>query len=108
MKTKFLTVLLLGLLLNSCKKEKPGTNEIFIQSETSNGFNPSSITINKGTTVTWTNKHSEVHTVTSNTGAFNSGDLTKGKQFAYTFTTAGTYAYHCIYHSPMKATVIVQ
>jgi plastocyanin len=70
-------------------------------------FSPATLTVKVGTTVTWTNQDSAAHTVTSDTGLFDSGNMPQGKTFSYTFTTAGTYAYHCTYHAMMKATVVV-
>ena len=71
-------------------------------------FNPSSITVPMGTTVTWTNNGSVTHTVTSDTGAFDSGNLAPGKTFTFTFSQSGSFAYHCKIHTYMHATVVVQ
>jgi plastocyanin len=71
-------------------------------------FNPATLTVKVGTTVTWTNQDPVVHTVTSDTGLFDSGDMAQGATFSYTFTTAGTYIYHCIpHHAKMMGTVVV-
>lgn len=71
-------------------------------------FSPASITVPVGTKVTWTNQDSTTHTVTADDGkTFDSGNLANGATFSFTFTTAGTFAYHCAIHSSMKATVIV-
>jgi plastocyanin len=85
-------------------KGSPGTNEVWIQNMV---FTPSSITVKEGTTITWTNQDGINHTVTSDSGLFNSGPLGTGKTFAFTFTTAGTYTYHCSIHPSMTAKVIV-
>jgi plastocyanin len=37
----------------------------------------------------------------------DSGDFGPGGTFQHTFAAAGTYAYHCIHHSPMSGTVVV-
>jgi hypothetical protein len=71
-------------------------------------FSPTSLTIKAGTTVTWTNSDSYAHTVTANDNSFDSGNLGSGKTFSKTFSTAGTYPYHCNIHASMKATIIVQ
>ncbi len=72
-------------------------------------FSPSTITINKGDTITWTNADSAPHTVTSDSGSeLNSGTINNGGVYSHTFNTAGTYKYHCAFHTSMKATVIVQ
>jgi plastocyanin len=71
-------------------------------------FDPSNLTVKTGTTVTWTNMDSVNHTVTSDTGLFDSGELGKGSTFSYTFDKAGVYTYYCIpHHSKMQATVTV-
>jgi plastocyanin len=72
-------------------------------------FSPSSLTINVGDTVTWTNMDSAPHTVTVSSGPvkFSSGNLAKGQSFSYTFTKAGTYKYYCAVHPDMTGTVIV-
>ncbi len=71
-------------------------------------FSPGTITVKVGTTVTWTNKDGTTHTVTSDTGAFDSGNLAANGKYSYTFSAAGTYPYHCTIHPYMKGTVIVQ
>lgn len=84
----------------------PGANEVWIQGM---AFNPSTITVAAGTTITWTNKDATGHTVTSKDGKFvGSGTLGTGGVFTYTFSTAGTYDYYCMIHPLyMTGTVIV-
>jgi len=84
----------------------PGANEVWIQS--SMAFDPSTITVTTGTTITWTNKDAIGHSVTSDNGVFDSGILNPNETFSYTFNTAGTFAYHCKVHSSMTASVIVK
>lgn len=71
-------------------------------------FSPLTLTVKTGTKVTWTNKDTVTHTVTDDKGAFNSGLLTPGNSFSFTFTQAGTYSYHCNIHHSMMATIVVQ
>jgi len=71
-------------------------------------FDPASVTINVGETVTWTNEDSVSHTVIGDNGEFESTTLAKGDTFGFTFGQAGTYAYHCSIHPSMRGTVIVQ
>jgi len=73
----------------------------------SNTFNPDSLTIKVGETVTWTNKDSYAHTVTSDNGVFDSGNIASGATFSFTFNTEGTYSYHCSIHTSMTAKIIV-
>jgi plastocyanin len=70
-------------------------------------FQPATITISVGTTVTWTNTDSAGHTVTADGGSFKSDKLGTGATFSQTFATAGTFAYHCSIHPSMKGTVTV-
>jgi plastocyanin len=73
-------------------------------------FSPQSVTlvIGMNNTVTWTNNDYTIHTVTSDTGAFDSGLLNNGNSWTYTFTTPGTYTYHCAIHPFMKGTIVVR
>jgi plastocyanin len=70
-------------------------------------FNPAALTVRVGTTVTWTNKDAEPHTVTSQDGALHSPPLQTGAVFTYTFDTPGSYHYLCTIHPFMTATVTV-
>ncbi len=73
-----------------------------------NFFDPNSLTVTSGTTVTWTNRGSVSHTVTSDQGTFDSGNLGQGGTFSFTFKDKGTFGYHCNFHSGMTAKIIVQ
>ena len=75
---------------------------------TDEAFEPATITIAPGTTVRWTNDGKEKHTVSSTTGAWESGDVLPGKDFTATFTQPGTFEYYCKYHKGMKATIVVK
>jgi plastocyanin len=104
------SILLLGAIFsitNSCKKSSSGlgANEVLIQGM---AFNPLTITVALGTSITWINKDAVAHTVTSNTGIFDSGSINTNGTFSYTFSTVGSFPYHCTVHPYMTATVIVQ
>ncbi len=71
-------------------------------------FSPATLTVKAGTTVTWTNNDPTAHTVTSDNGAFDSGNVASNGAFSYTFASAGTFPYHCAIHASMKASVVVQ
>jgi plastocyanin len=73
-----------------------------------NGFNPNSLTVAAGTTVSWTNTDSVAHTSTSDASGWNSGTLAPGQRFDVAFPTNGTFHYHCAIHPGMTGTVIVQ
>lgn len=74
-------------------------------------YSPSTITVVIGVnnTVTWINNDMAPHTVTADDGkSFDSGNINAlGSSWTFTFTTPGTYTYHCAYHLWMKGTVIV-
>ncbi len=70
-------------------------------------FEPSTVEVTAGDTVTWTNQGQAPHTATADDGLFDSGRLDNGGTFSHTFTTLGTVAYHCEFHPDMVATVVV-
>ncbi len=82
-----------------------GGNAVTIQNF---AFGPADLTVAVGTTVTWTNMDSATHTVTADDGSFDSNNLATSATFTQTFSTAGTFTYHCKIHSTMKATVTVK
>src|SRR5262245_53872359 len=70
-------------------------------------FTPDNLEIAAGTTVTWTNTDSVAHTSTSNANGWDSGIISPGRQFSFTYQTAGTFPYHCAIHPGMVGTVVV-
>ena len=63
---------------------------------TDTGISPASVTVQQGSSVTWTNNGSQVHTATTNgvaAAAFDSGGLAPGQSSQYSFPAAGTYNY---------------
>jgi parallel beta-helix repeat protein len=70
-------------------------------------FQPQTINVTAGTTVTWTNFDPVAHTVTSDTGLFDSGSISTGKIFSRKFNTAGIFYYHCSIYPSMTGSVIV-
>jgi plastocyanin len=70
-------------------------------------FNPGSITIHTGDTITWTNSGAQPHTATANDHSFDTGILHKGQSGSHTFNQAGTFSYFCTVHPFMKATITV-
>ena len=71
-------------------------------------FAPNPTTVTVGSTITWTNADTLTHTVTSDTGVFDSGSLPPGAKFSFTFQTKGTFPYHCTPHPGMVGSVVVQ
>jgi plastocyanin len=80
-------------------------------SKTTYGFTPDTITIviGKNNTVLWINADAGIHTATSDTaGVFDTQNIAAGSSAQITFTTPGTYTYHCTYHSWMQGNIIVK
>lgn len=76
-------------------------------------FQPDSIKVPVGATVTWVNCEdtgTEPHTTTSDSAAvWSSTDLNPGDRFSHTFATAGSFPYHCIPHEAfMHGKLVVQ
>src|SRR5829696_3441850 len=89
---------LILFVLGSIDMARAATHEVAISDF---AFSPATLTITAGDTVTWTNSDPVVHTATSTTGAFDSGDLAEGDSFSVTLTTPGTYDYLCTPHPTM-------
>jgi amicyanin len=70
-------------------------------------FNPATLTVSAGTTVTWTNKDEEPHTIAAKDGSFHSPGMDTNGTYSFTFTTPGSYDYICGIHPFMTGTVVV-
>jgi glucose/arabinose dehydrogenase/plastocyanin len=70
-------------------------------------FIPPIQTIHVGDTIRWTNSGAAPHTATSDTGVWDSGNMSNGDEFSFTFTTPGDYEYHCEVHTFMTGTISV-
>ncbi len=76
-------------------------------------FSPTRIQVVLGTTVTWTNQDTVSHNVTlapvvmSSSNTWESELLSLGQSFSYTFTSQGTFQYHCQEDPGMVGVVIV-
>ena len=60
-----------------------------------------------GDTVRWTHQGSAPHTVTADDLSFNSGTLSGGETFEFTFDTLGVHDYFCGFHPSMVARIVV-
>lgn len=83
----------------------PASNAVVVSNDK---FTPTSLQVTSGTTVTWTWASGSVgHNVTFDDGV-HSATQSSGT-YTRTFSTAGTYAYHCTIHgTPMSGTITVQ
>jgi amicyanin len=70
-------------------------------------FNPATLTVPVGATVTWTNKDEEPHTIAAKDGSFHSPGVDANGTYSFTFTTPGSYDYICSIHPFMTGTVVV-
>src|SRR5688572_21470587 len=71
-------------------------------------FDPTTVTIQVGDSVTWTNQDSAAHTATAGDGSFDTGPIVNGASDTVTFDTAGTFAYICSIHPQMTGSVVVE
>ena len=71
-------------------------------------FQPTSLTVKAGSTVTWTNMDEEPHTVVSTGGVFRSNALDTKDSFSFKFDQPGTYRFVCSIHPQMVGTIVVK
>jgi plastocyanin len=76
-------------------------------------YDPSPLTIKPGTSVTWTNNDSTIHTVTSGLPEqgevgtlFDSSIMSPGKAFTHIFDKTGIFDYSCTLHPFMRGQII--
>ena len=92
----------------SAPSAAPALNKIVEVGVYDNRFEPVSITISTGTSVRWTNYSNDKHSVTSDSGLWDSKGLNPGATTSYTFTQPGTYTYHSTLNSKITGTIVVQ
>jgi plastocyanin len=71
-------------------------------------FEPGTLTVAVGDSVTWASVDDPDHTVTADDDSFDSGTLGNGDTFEQTFDEAGEFAYHCEIHPSMTGTITVE
>ena len=71
-------------------------------------FEPGTLTVKVGTTVTWTNHDDIPHTVASKDRAFKSKVMDTDESYSFTFSTPGDYSYFCSLHPHMVGTIVVE
>ncbi len=94
---------------NRTRVGRPPNNEVWIAE---GAFQPFSKDVVPGTRVTWINRDSAPHRITSGItdydGLFDSGEISPGGSFSFTFYDVGVYQYFCSLHpGTMQGTVIV-
>lgn len=103
------SVAALGLLFSAaCSSDDGGgSGETVNVSVQDMIFDPATVTIKPGDTVTWVWESDLPHDVVADDGDFASELITEG-EYSYTFETPGTYGYHCTPHPTMVGEVIVE
>ena len=71
-------------------------------------FDPVALIAKVSETVVWVNKDPFPHTVTSQSGGFDSRDIAPGQSWSYTTTKTGVFPYLCTLHPTMRATLTVE
>jgi plastocyanin len=74
---------------------------------TKTAFSPSSVRINFGDTVKWTNSDTANHQIVADNGSFASPILGPNQSYSFTFRTAGRFPYHDAIHPSLKGVVRV-
>jgi len=99
----FGVLLVLGVVaVSGCTSQSGST--VTIQNSS---FVPATLNVTVGTTVMWINKANATQNVVSDSGLFNSGNLTNGMSYNYTFNQSGTYPYHSSVNPSMTGSIIV-
>ena len=115
MKKKFLYITLIALsavmVIYSCSTNTAVSPTTSVPGNAVNikgfAFAPDTVLIKAGGIITWTNQDSAPHTVTELASQFDSGTLATSQTFKHTFSTPGTFTYHCLIHSMMKSGVVI-
>jgi plastocyanin len=91
-------------LVSASRPQRPAkTRDVWIYD---NFFSPATLLVPAGTTVRWINYGFHTHTVTAQSGAWESGPVRRGAEFSLTFTEPGTYRYSCRFHPGQMAGTI--
>jgi plastocyanin len=91
----------------ACGSSSTGNNPVGDITVQNNSFNPSTFSVSVNTKVTWAwNSGGVSHNVTFDDGEHS---VTQGSgEYDRTFTTAGSYPYHCTIHgATMSGTITV-
>lgn len=100
--------LLTAILAGVVPPAAAGTVDVSIVG-VSEGFDPAVAAASAGDAVRWTNDDSIQHTTTQDgpLALWASGGIASGGTFDVTLTAAGTYPYHCSFHTQMTGKVRV-
>jgi alcohol dehydrogenase (cytochrome c) len=68
---------------------------------------PKAVAISNGTSVTWINQDSALHTATADNGSFDTGIIATDAKATVKITGSGKLEYHCTIHPWMQGTITV-
>ena len=71
-------------------------------------FQPDTLEVPAGTSVTWRNGDEEIHAVVAADGSFASPGMDTDQSFTHTFSAPGRYAYRCALHPHMSGVIVVR
>jgi len=71
-------------------------------------FSPATVTIKAGSSVTWTNRDNEPHTIVGDIARFRSGAVDTDESYSFKFDQPGTYHFACSLHPMMTGVVVVE
>ncbi|MDQ3833953.1 MAG: cupredoxin domain-containing protein [Actinomycetota bacterium] len=93
----------------SVPDQSPGMVNNILRSVTiqPSGFYRANLPVEPGTTVQWNNVDTKSHTVTSDDGAFDSGEIRPGQTFNFKFDEPGRWHYHSELDPDFQGTIIV-
>lgn len=110
-----LIVAIVFLSAVSCSKNNNNNNATNQVAMVDFSFNPDSLSISVGDTVTWVNQGAYDHTTTSGEvnspdGLWDSGAMAPGAKYSHVFAAAGNFHYYCALHGAsngMKGVIAV-
>lgn len=97
--------LLIGSRAGNAAGSKPVTHKVTIEEMQ---FKPAGVSAARGDSIVWTNKDFFPHTVTANSGQFDSHEIKPNESWTYRATKAGEFEYICSLHPTMKGTLRVK
>ena len=71
-------------------------------------FEPLFLKVEPATEIAFLNNDDHPHTVTSDDGSFDSGDIETEQNYIHVFEDPGIYNYHCKHHPEMKGQIAVE
>lgn len=84
-------------------EDAPEVKEIAMHNQM---YEPSTVTVAKGGVLRF-EAHDTAHTAQTTDGMFNTGRIEQGTSRDVVMGTAGTFVFHCQYHSKMQLTATV-